>query len=91
MKTFWYNRWVIDPELKNYLATIESEVVRIRKQSTGAWRALWHGVIYGAGYIIGAAIIVVIIGWILNIVGIIPALSQQVGEFRTALQNVGGR
>jgi hypothetical protein len=82
---------MIDPELKNHLATIESEVIRIRKQSTSAWRALWHGVIYGAGYVMGAAIIVIIIGWVLNIVGIIPALSQQVTEFRSALQNVNGR
>lgn len=58
--------------------------------SNGTWRTLWRGCVYGAGYIIGVIVIIVIIGWILNILGIISILSNQVGEFRAILEHIGG-
>jgi len=82
---------MIDPELKNHLIVIEGELVKIRRRSTSTWQSIWHGVAYGMGYIVGAAIIVIIIGWILNIIGVIPALSQQVTQFRNAVESVNGR
>jgi hypothetical protein len=81
---------MIDPELKIHLEKIETELSRMRMESTGVWRTLWRGCIYGAGYVIGAVLIIVIIGWILNIIGVIPALDHQVTEFRTALENISG-
>jgi uncharacterized membrane protein YkgB len=80
---------MIDPELKVHLEKIEADLSHMRTVSTGIWHTLWRGCVYGAGYVIGAVFVIVIVGWILNIVGIIPALNQQVLEFRTALQNIG--
>lgn len=79
---------MIDPELKEHLEKIENELVLMRKRTIGVPHTLWHGVIYGAGYVVGAVLVIVIIGWILNIIGIIPAFSLQVSEFRTALENI---
>lgn len=79
---------MLDPNLENHLAHIENEVTEMRKKTLSTWRIFWHGIVYGAGYVVGAAIIIVVIGWILNIVGVIPALSRQVTEFRTALEKV---
>lgn len=62
----------------------------MRTVSTGLWHTLWRGCIYGAGYVVGAVLIIVIVGWILNIIGVIPAFSREVTEFRTALENIGG-
>ncbi|HUD03932.1 MAG TPA: hypothetical protein VMR73_00370 [Candidatus Paceibacterota bacterium] len=81
---------MIDPELKNHLETIENEIVKMRKGSTGIPYTLWRGIVYGAGYVIGAVFVILIVGWILNIIGVIPYFNNQVIEFRTALQNVGG-
>ena len=81
---------MIDPELKNHLEKIENELSHMRIASTGIWHTLWRGCIYGAGYVIGAVLIIVIAGWILNLVGIIPSFSHEVTEFRTALGNIGG-
>jgi hypothetical protein len=81
---------MIDAELKSHLEKIETELSHMRIASTGIWRTLWRGCIYGAGYVIGAVIIIVIAGWILNLVGIIPSFSHEVTEFRTALENIGG-
>ncbi|HCC06080.1 TPA: hypothetical protein DEP94_01825 [Candidatus Nomurabacteria bacterium] len=81
---------MIDPELKTHLETIEKELIELRKGSIGLQHNLIRGIIYGAGYIVGAVLIILIIGWILNIIGIIPALNDQVDEFRSALQRIGG-
>jgi hypothetical protein len=81
---------MIDPELKLYLEKIEKELSLSRAASAGAWRTIWRGCLYGAGYVIGALVIIVVVGWILNIVGVIPALNHQVTDFRDALENIGG-
>jgi len=81
---------MIDPELKKNLKKIESELAHMDKASTGTWRTLWRGCVYGAGYVIGVVVIIVVIGWILNIIGVIPLLSNQVSEFRMALEHLGG-
>ncbi len=82
---------MIDPELKSHLESIEKEIVTLRKISTGFRSTLMRGMIYGAGYVIGAVVIVVIVGWVLNVIGVIPELSTQVKEFQTALERIGGR
>ena len=79
---------MIDPELKSHLETIEKELIEIRKSSTSLMSSLSRGLVYGMGYVIGAVLIVLLVGWILNIVGVIPALSSQVTEFREALERV---
>lgn len=81
---------MLDPELRDDLENIEQKLSHLDKETAGTWRTLWHGVVYGAGYIIGAVVIIVVIGWTLNIVGVIPALARQAGEFRAALQRIGG-
>ena len=80
---------MIDPELKNHLEKIEDELSHMRKASGGLWHTLWRGTVYGAGYVVGAVLIVIIAGWILNIVGVIPAFSREVTDFQTALGNIG--
>jgi len=82
---------MIDPELKEHLEKIEKELIRMHKKTTSISHALLRGVVYGAGYIVGIVLVIVIIGWILNIVGIIPAFSREAAEFRTVLENVGRR
>jgi hypothetical protein len=79
---------MIDPELKSHLEKIEDELLHTRRISTGIWHTLWRGCFYGAGYIIGAVIIIVIAGWILNIIGVIPAFSLEVSDFQKALENI---
>jgi hypothetical protein len=78
---------MIDPELKEHLVKIEDELSHMRR-ITSMPRALLHGTIYGAGYVLGTVLIIVIIGWILNIAGVIPALSRGIGEFRSVLENI---
>ncbi len=69
------------------LVTLES----INHRVGGSWMALWRGLLTGFGGVIGAFIAVLIIGWVLNIVGIIPALRQQATAWRDSLQQAQQR
>ena len=80
---------MIDPELKSHLERIEAELVHMRKETVSLKASLVRGLIYGAGYIRGAALVLVLMGWILNIVGIIPAFNNQVQQFQDILQHIG--
>ena len=77
---------MIDPELKRHLEIIENELTQMHRKTTGLKHALVRGIIYGAGYILGIVLIIVITGWILNVVGIIPAFSREVSEIKATFE-----
>ncbi len=81
---------MLDPDLKEHLIAIEKELVQIRRSSGGYASNLMRGILYGAGYVLGVALIIVIIGWVLNKIGVIPQISNQVNAFRAALDRIGG-
>ena len=81
---------MIDPELKTHLTKIEKEVIVLRTELTTLWPVFMRGVVNGAGYVVGAALILTLIGWMLNIVGVIPAFTQGVNEFRASIDRIGG-
>lgn len=81
---------MIDPELKTHLEKIEKEIIVLRKELTALWPVFMRGVVNGAGYVVGAALILTLIGWVLNIVGVIPAFNQSVNEFRASVDRIGG-
>lgn len=76
---------MIDPELQHHLEKIEQEIKAFHKSSSGFSSTLVRGLIYGAGTVLGAILIVIVVGWVLNIIGVIPAFTDQVNEFRAAL------
>lgn len=79
---------MIDPELTTHLERIEQELTAFRKESNGLSANLLRGIAHGAGYVVGAALIITVIGWILNIVGIIPAFGDQISELRSMLESI---
>ena len=81
---------MIDPELKSHLNHIEKEVIVLRKELTNLRPVFIRGVVNGAGYVVGGAIILTLIGWMLNAVGVIPAFTQGVNEFRASIDRIGG-
>lgn len=81
---------MIDPELTKHLEKMEKELSLLRKEMTSFSYSFMRGLFSGAGYVIGAAVILTIIGWILNVIGIIPAFTQGVTEFRESIDRIGG-
>ncbi len=81
--------FMIEPELKKHLENIEGELKGIKHKIGSTGSVLWRGIVSGAGYVVGAALILVVIGWILNIVGVIPAFQKYANDFRQVLDNAG--
>jgi hypothetical protein len=75
---------MIEPELKQILNEIHSSVVRLDKGRW--WKSLLDGIFRGVGSIIGVTIAILIIGWVLNVIGIIPSFRQEVDRWRGLLQ-----
>lgn len=76
---------MLEPELKEYLKTINTNIEKVHKNANW-WRSLSHGVFTGFGYVLGFVIAIVVLGWVLNIVGVIPAFRQEVNAWRRLLQ-----
>jgi hypothetical protein len=80
-----------DLEFKQSLEQINNNVEEISHKVGGSWHALWRGILSGFGYVIGAFVAILIIGWVLNIIGIIPAFKQQVESLKDTLQQTQQR
>jgi hypothetical protein len=79
---------MMDPELKRQLDQINVTLIQINKKTANVWRSFLHGTMSGLGSIFGVAIALIIIGYILNALGVIPALRNQVGEWQRILDNL---
>ena len=74
------------PEVK-HLIKIERQIDEIKKRTGSPLRAFIGGVLYGAGWIIGGILTIVLLSWILSLVGIIPGLDKIAAYFSAALQS----
>jgi hypothetical protein len=79
---------MIDSDLKKQLDLLDVHLVEIRK-SNAVGKAFWRGILSGIGSIIGVAIALIIVGFILNAMGVIPAFREQAGEWRETLDRLG--
>ncbi len=76
---------MLDPELKEYLKSINASIDKLNK-GNGWFRSMSHGLFTGFGYVLGFVIAIVVLGWILNIIGVIPAFRKEVEDWRKLLQ-----
>lgn len=52
-------------------------------------RTFYHGVLYGAGAFVGGVLAIVTLGWLLNIAGLIPGISEIARIVGYAVQSRG--
>ena len=78
---------MIEPELKEHLSILENKLDTLSRKDRH-WTQFIGGVFYGLGYVTGAVVLIVIIGWIMNIIGVIPAFNHYVGDFKNALDTL---
>ena len=81
---------MIDPELKKELEVINGNLILLQEKG-GWWKALLHGTMRGFGSIIGAALALAFIGWLLNIAGIIPAFQNEAKQWKNLIEQVQQR
>jgi hypothetical protein len=75
-----------DREVEAYLDKIATNVEILQKRGAKKYTSLFNGVLSGFGSVIGAALAIAIIGWLLNIVGIIPAFRNEAAKWEKILQ-----
>jgi Na+/melibiose symporter-like transporter len=77
---------MIEPELKQELDKVNTNLITLTKKVGGTWSSLFKGLLSGFGSVIGVAIALVIIGWVLNALGYIPAFRQQASDWKQIIQ-----
>lgn len=76
-----------EPEIRQ-LREIKQELKAI-KGNTASTNWFLHGILYGAGWIVGSLIAIIFIGWILSVVGVVPGLDRIAHDFQDAFSRVG--
>lgn len=73
---------MIDPDLKIQLDQINSNLIDIKnKKSGGVWGSFFKGVFSALGYVVGLALVIVILGWILQKTGLLKPFQEQINTF----------
>jgi hypothetical protein len=78
-------------DLGQNVAELNENVAKINRRLGGSAMAMWRGILAGFGYIIGASIAILLIGWVLNVIGIIPSLKAQVDSLKQVVQEAQQR
>ena len=84
---------MIDPELQTQLELIRKNLEEIRDnvKAVSRWKVFVQGIWRGVGYLIGLLVAIALVGWILNIIGVVPFLKDVANELRTILENLKAR
>jgi len=77
---------MLDPDLKEQLEKMDRRLVGIFHKTESLWRAFVRGVLQGLGSVLGVVLAVLIIGWILNAMGVIPGVKEQARKFQDMWQ-----
>jgi hypothetical protein len=85
-----YSFLMADPELRQ-LKEIKKELSEIKERTADPKRVFLNGVLYGAGALIGGIVAVALIGWVLNILGIIPGLNELADYGRSLMDELPSR
>ena len=68
------------------LTEINDNLDKINQRMGNYWYAFGRGLLTGFGSVLGAGIAILLIGWFLNIIGVIPAFRDYTNDLRDAFQ-----
>lgn len=71
-----------DKRLEELNANLEG----INRKLGNMWFAFGKGLLTGLGSVLGAGLAVILIGWFLNVIGVIPALQSTAEDWRSVFQ-----
>ncbi len=78
-----------EQKLDKEAVEIKGELQKISRNTRNpVWRSFLTGIFHGLGSVIGAAIGLLIIGWILNSIGVIPAFKGEVTKLNQVLDQI---
>ncbi|HMR55130.1 MAG TPA: hypothetical protein PKD34_00875 [Candidatus Doudnabacteria bacterium] len=61
---------------------LNENLAKLNRRFSSPWIALGKGFIGGLGSVLGAGLAIILIGWFLNVIGVIPAFQRQAEQWR---------
>ena len=74
-----------DKEIQN----LNENIQKLNSRLNSPLLAFLKGILAGFGSVLGAGIAIILIGWFLNVIGVIPAFQKQATEWRDAFVQTG--
>ena len=74
-----------------HLIKIEHKIDEIKHRTGNPLRAFVGGILYGAGWIVGGIMAIVLLSWILSLMGVIPGLGDVAQYLYDVLQTWRGK
>lgn len=68
------------------LEELNENLAGINRRMGNLWFAFGKGLLTGLGSVLGAGLAVILIGWFLNVIGVIPALQSTAEDWRSVFQ-----
>lgn len=78
----------MEKELEHYLEKFHKQLANLEEKREGLWWAFLRGIMTGFGSILGVAIALAIAGYILNVIGVIPAFREQAKNWQQTLEQI---
>ncbi len=74
--------------MDNDLKEFNENLKNLNESMRSYWPSLVKGILTGFGSVLGAGLAILLIGWFLNVIGVIPAFQKQADQWRQIfLQN----
>ncbi len=77
---------MLDQLKEKKLEELNTNLAGINNRLGNLWFAFGKGLLTGLGSVLGAGIAIILIGWFLNVIGVIPALSETSDQWRKAFE-----
>lgn len=72
----------------NELRQFNENLQKLNRSMGSFWLSFGRGVLTGFGSVLGAGLAIILIGWFLTVIGVIPAFQKQAEQWREVfLQN----
>ncbi len=68
--------------LDNDMRELNQNIQKLNKSMGSFWVGLVRGLFTGFGSVLGAGLAILLIGWFLNVIGVIPAFQKQAEQWR---------
>jgi hypothetical protein len=78
--------FMLDQLKDKRLEEINQNLSEINRKMGNFWFAFGRGLLTGLGSVIGAGVAIILIGWFLNVIGVIPALRNTAEDWRQVFQ-----
>ncbi|HVX90700.1 MAG TPA: hypothetical protein VHC20_03615 [Candidatus Paceibacterota bacterium] len=74
----------VEHEGLEHLTRIEADLEEIKRRTPSPRHAIINGLFQGAGALVGGVVALVMLGWLLSLLGIIPGLGHIVEALQSA-------